>query len=329
MRALVARGRELPDTSIVHLLTSGDAPYADQAMAEHFRVNSFFISDNVRKIIQEGLGDYTPVFLSDIPRLFTSGQLPLDVALIQVSPPDSRGMCSLGISVDIVKSAAENASLVIAQVNPNMPRTLGNRFLHVYDIDVLVPTDTPLIEVQVPEPDAETRQIGEYVAALVEDGSTVEFGIGAIPQAVLPFLKDKKDLGIHTEMFTDAIIDLIESGAVNGSRKTLDRGKIVASFCMGTKRLYDYIDNNPLFSFHPTEYVNDPFVIASSTRWWPSTSLWRSTSPARSARTRSARSSTPASAGRWTSIAAPPARRAARRSSPCLRRPRTGRCRAS
>jgi acyl-CoA hydrolase len=262
VHALVARGRELSDTSIVHLLTSGDAPYADQALAEHFRVNSFFISDNVRKIIQEGLGDYTPVFLSDIPRLFTSGQLPLDAALIQVSPPDSRGMCSLGVSVDIVKSAAENASLVIAQVNPNMPRTLGNGFLYVYDIDVLVPTDAPLIEVQVPEPNAETRQIGEYVAALVEDGSTVEFGIGAIPQAVMPFLMEKKNLGIHTEMFTDSIIELIESGAVNGSRKSLDQGKIVASFCMGTRRLYDYIHNNPLFAFHPTEYVNDPFVIA-------------------------------------------------------------------
>ncbi|MDH4115722.1 MAG: hypothetical protein OEU89_09625, partial [Burkholderiaceae bacterium] len=169
VHALVARGRELPDTTIVHLLTSGDAPYADQALAEYFRVNSFFIADNVRKIIQEGLGDYTPVFLSEIPRLFASGQLPLDAALIQVSPPDSRGMCSLGVSVDIVKSAAENASLVIAQVNPNMPRTLGNGFLYVYDIDVLVPTDAPLIEVQAPEPDAETLQIGEYVAALVED----------------------------------------------------------------------------------------------------------------------------------------------------------------
>jgi acyl-CoA hydrolase len=146
-----------------------------------------------------------------------------------------------------------------------MPRTLGNGFLYVYDIDVLVPTDVPLIEVQVPEPNAETRQIGEYVAALVEDGSTVEFGIGAIPQAVMPFLMEKKNLGIHTEMFTDSIIDLIASGAVNGSRKSLDQGKIVASFCMGTKRLYDYIDNNPLFAFHP-RYVNDPFVIAQQHR---------------------------------------------------------------
>jgi len=266
VHALVARSRELTDTSIIHLLTSGDAPYADHALSAHFRVNSFFIADNVRRIIQEGLGDYTPVFLSDIPRLFTSGQLPLDAALIQVSPPDSRGMCSLGVSVDIVKSAAENASVVIAQVNPNMPRTLGNSFLYVYDIDVLVPTDVPLIEVHTPPPNEETRQIGELVAALVENGSTVEFGIGAIPQAVMEFLKDKRDLGIHTEMFTDSIIDLIESGAVTGARKALDRGKIVASFCMGTKRVYDYIDNNPLFAFHPTEYVNDPFVISRQHR---------------------------------------------------------------
>jgi len=266
VNALSARGAELTDTEIIHLLTSGDAPYADERLAEHFRVNSFFIAENVRGIIQEGMGDYTPMFLSDIPRLFTSGQTPLDVALIQVSPPDERGMCSLGISVDIVRSAAENASLVIAEVNTNMPRTLGDSFLHVHDFDILVPTESPLIE-QVPsEPTDVTRQIGEYVAALVEDGSTVEFGIGSIPQSVIEYLKDKKDLGIHTEMFTDAIIDLVESGAVTGARKTLDRGKIVASFCMGTRKLYEYIDNNPVFSFHPTEYVNDPFVIAQQSK---------------------------------------------------------------
>jgi acyl-CoA hydrolase/GNAT superfamily N-acetyltransferase len=262
VNALTARGSELTDTEIIHLLTSGDAPYADEKLSEYFRVNSFFISKNVRGIIQEGLGDYTPIFLSDIPRLFTSGQTPLDAALIQVSPPDERGMCSLGVSVDIVSSAAENASLVIAEVNANMPRTLGESLMHVHDFDILVPTETPLIELESPAATDVTRQIGEYVAALIENGSTIEFGIGAIPQSVIEYLKDKKDLGIHTEMFTDAIIDLIESGAVTGDRKTLDRGKIVASFCMGTRRLYDYIDNNPMFAFHPTEYVNDPFVIA-------------------------------------------------------------------
>jgi acyl-CoA hydrolase/GNAT superfamily N-acetyltransferase len=259
--ALTKRAYELPDTEIVHLLTFGEAPYAHKELTQYFRINSFFIAENVRDIIQEGLGDYTPVFLSDLPRLFDSGQLPLDVALIQVTPPDEDGMCSLGVSVDIVKSAAENASLVIAQVNPNMPRTLGNSFIHIYDIDVLVPSETPILEVPPPAVTEVTRQIAEYISALVEDGSTIEFGIGRIPQALLGFLKGKKDLGIHTEMVSDGIIDLIESGAVTGARKTLDRGKVVASFCLGTKKLYDYVHNNPTFAFHPTEYVNDPFVI--------------------------------------------------------------------
>ena len=262
VRALTARSGKLADTEIVHLLTLGGAPYAHKELAVHFRVNSFFIAENVRDIIQEGLGDYTPIFLSDIPRLFSSGQLPLDAALIQVTPPDERGMCSLGISVDIVKSAAENASLVIAQINPQMPRTLGDSFLHVNDLDLLVPTDVPLLEVKLPEPTEVTHRIGEYVASLVEDGATVELGIGRIPHAMLEFLKEKKDLGIHTEMLSDAIVDAVESGVITGTRKSIDRGKIVASFCMGTRKLYTYIDNNPLFSFHPTEYVNDPFVIS-------------------------------------------------------------------
>jgi len=262
VRALTQRSSELPDTEIIHLLTIGDAPYAHKQLAQYFRVNSFFISENVRDIIQEGFGDYTPIFLSDIPKLFNSGQLPVDVALIQVTPPDERGMCSLGISVDIVKSAAENAGMVIAQVNPRMPRTLGDSLLHAHDFDFLVPVDVPLLESVAPEPNDVTRRIGEYVAALVDNGATVELGIGRIPQAVLESLKDKKDIGIHTEMFTDAIIGMIESGVITGARKSLDRNKVVASFCLGTKKLYDYIDNNPMFSFHPTEYVNDPFVIS-------------------------------------------------------------------
>jgi len=266
VKALADRGETLVDIEIVHLLTLGEAPYAHPRLSRYFRVNSFFISKNVRHVIQGGLGDYTPIFLSDIPRLFTSGQLPVDVALIQVSPPDENGMCSLGISVDIVKSAAENAGLVIAEVNPRMPRTLGESGISIHDIDVLVPVDRPIIEVPPIEPTEETRKIGEFIAALIEDDSTVEFGIGAIPQSVVPFLKGKKNLGIHTEMFTDAIIDLVESGTVNGKKKSVDRGKIVASFCMGTKRLYDYIDRNPVFSFHPTEYVNDPFVIGGQNK---------------------------------------------------------------
>ena len=259
--ALSKRATELPDTEIVHLLTFGEAPYAHRELAQYFRVNSFFIAENVRDIIQEGLGDYTPIHLSDIPRLFDSGRLPLDVALIQVTPPDQYGMCSFGVSVDIVKSAAENASLVIAQVNPKMPRTLGDWFIHVNDIDVLVPSDAPILEVPLPEVTETTRQIAEYIAALVEDGSTIEFGIGRIPQAMFGFLKGKKDLGVHTEMVTDNLIELIECGAITGKRKAIDHGKIVASFCLGSKKIYDYVDNNPLFAFHPTEYVNDPSII--------------------------------------------------------------------
>jgi acyl-CoA hydrolase/GNAT superfamily N-acetyltransferase len=262
VKALTQRSKQLPDTEIVHLLTFGEAPYAHKEMTKFFRINSFFIAENVRDIIQEGLGDYTPIFLSDIPRLFQSGQLPLDAALIQVTPPDHRGMCSLGVSVDIVRSAAENASIVIAQINPNMPRTRGQSELHVFDFDYLVPCDAPLLETTYGEETPETRQIAEYVAALVEDRSTIEVGIGRIPHSLLGFLKDKRDLGIHTEMVTDGIIDLVESGVINGSNKTLDRGKIVTSFCLGTRKLYDYIDDNDTFSFQPTEYVNDPFVIS-------------------------------------------------------------------
>jgi acyl-CoA hydrolase/RimJ/RimL family protein N-acetyltransferase len=259
--SLSKRAFELPDTEIVHLLTFGEAPYAHRELAQYFRVNSFFIAENVRDIIQEGLGDYTPIHLSDVPRLFDSGQLPLDVALIQVTPPDTDGLCSLGVSVDIVKSAIENASLVIAQVNPKMPRTLGNSFIHAYDIDLLVPGEESILEIKPPEVTDITRQIAENVSSLIEDGATLEIGIGRIPQALVGFLKDKKDLGVHTEMISDDIIELIEVGAITGARKTVDRGKVVTSFCLGTQKLYDFIDNNPMFAFHPTEYVNSPFVI--------------------------------------------------------------------
>ncbi len=261
VQALVDRAGELADVEIVQLLTTGTAPYADKKYTTSFSINSFFIGGNIRSVIHEGLGDYTPILLSDIPRIFSSGQLPLDVALIQVTPPDSRGKVSLGVSVDIVKSAAENASLVIAQVNPRMPRTLGDSFLDIYDLDVLVPLESPIMERESSKPSEEALRVGEHIAVLIEDESTIEFGIGCIPQAAVTFLKDKKNLGIHTEMLTDSVIDLIESGAVTGNSKTMDCGKIVASFCMGTKALYDYIDNNPLFAFRPTEYVNNAFII--------------------------------------------------------------------
>lgn len=266
IRALTGRGAELPDTEIVHLVTFGEAPYAERAMARWFRVNSFFVAENVRNIIREGLGDYTPVFLSDIPRLFHSGQFLLDVALIHVSPPDRDGMCSLGVSVDIVKSAVENASLVIAQVNPNMPRTRGDSLVHVYDLDILVPVQDPLVEYPFAPPTEDGARIAEFVAALVEDGSTLEIGFGTLSEDILRGLRDKHDLGIHTEMLTDGIVDLIQRGVINGTRKSIDRGLVVASLCMGTRALYDFINNNPMFSFRPTEYVNDPFVISRHDR---------------------------------------------------------------
>ncbi len=267
VEALVKNARNLADVEIVELLTKGEAPYIDRQYAETFKVNSFFIGGNVRSLYQEGRGDYTPILMFDIPALLKSGQLPLDVALIQVTPPDSRGKMSLGISVDIVKSAAENASLVIAQVNPQMPWTRGDSLVDVYDLDILVPVDVPLIERKRDSVPEVTKTIAQLVAALVPDGATIEFGLGTvpgfgrIPLAVAPYLKEKSDLGIHTELISDEVMELIESGVVTGRRKTVDRGKVIGSFAMGSRRLYDFLDDNPLFSFRPTQYVNDANVI--------------------------------------------------------------------
>jgi acyl-CoA hydrolase/RimJ/RimL family protein N-acetyltransferase len=272
VEAMTRIAGNLADVEIVELLTKGNAPYAEKKFASCFKINSFFIGHNVREVIQEGRGDYTPVLMSDIPRLFDSGQLPLDVALIQVTPPDARGKMSLGVSVDIVKSAAENASLVIAQVNPQMPWTRGDSLIDVYDLDILVPADVPLLERESKPVHPVSVKIAEFVTGLIPSGSTVEFGIGRvpgvgrIPHAVIAALKGKHDLGIHTELITDDIMGLIKSGAVSGNRKSTDRGKVVASFCMGSKELYDFVDDNPLFSFRPTEYVNDSSVIGKQTR---------------------------------------------------------------
>jgi len=262
VRALVEHSSHIYDAHIVHLLTMGEAPYVNEKFREKFKMNSFFIADNIRHAMEKGVGDYTPIFLSEIPREFDRGRIPVDVALISVTPPDANGLCSLGVSVDIVKSAIANAGYVVAQVNSYMPKTFGDSFVHVNNIDDLIPYDEKMIEVPVLPPSNTLRRIGSNIARLVEDGSTIECGIGRIPQALAEFLKDKKDLGIHTEMFGDWIIDLIESGAVTCAKKTLNRGKIVASFCMGSQKLYDYIDNNPFFEFYPTEYVNDPVIIS-------------------------------------------------------------------
>ena len=262
VQALVEHCSGICDAHIVHLLTMGAAPYADEKFREKFKMNSFFIADNVRDALEKGIGDYTPIFLSEIPLEFETGRIPIDVALISVTEPDVNGLCSFGVSVDIVKSAAANAKYVIAQVNRNMPRTCGDSFIHINTIDMLVPFDEDIIEIPVPESNETLRRIGQNIARLVEDGSTIECGIGRIPQALAEFLKDKKDLGIHTEMFSDWIIDLIECGAITCAKKSLNHGKIVASFCMGSKHLYDYINNNPFFEFYPTEYVNDSRIIS-------------------------------------------------------------------
>ncbi len=262
VEALVEHSGHLVDCHVIPLLTMGAAPYADEKFRAKFNMNTFFVSDNVRDALSRGIGDYTPIFLSEIPREFESGRIPVDVALIAVAPPDANGLCSFGVSVDVVKAAAANAKYVIAQVNARMPRVMGDSFIHVNHLDLMVPHDEPILAVPVPEPDDTLRRIGQNIARLVEDGSTIECGIGRIPQALAEFLKDKKDLGAHTEMFSDWIIGLIECGAITCAKKTINRNKVVASFCMGSQRLYDYIHNNPLFEFHPTEYVNDPYVIA-------------------------------------------------------------------
>jgi len=260
--ALVKHSSHIYDAHIVQLLTIGSAPYADEKFREKFKMNSFFIADNVRHAVDSGTGDYTPIFLSEIPQEFESGRIAVDVALISVTAPDANGLCSLGISVDIVKAAAANAKYVVAQVNSKLPRTFGDSFVHVNAIDMLVPYDEEIAEISVGEPDETLRRIGRHISKLVEDGSTIECGIGRIPQALAEFLTEKKDLGIHTEMFGDWIIELIECGAITCAKKSLNRGKIVASFCMGTKRLYEYVNNNPFFEFRPTEYVNDPYIIS-------------------------------------------------------------------
>lgn len=262
VHGLVEYGRGLTDVTILDMLTLGEAPYAATEQRGRFRAKTFFIAEGLRDAMAMGVGEYAPIFLSQLPGEFHSGRLAVDVALISVCPPDEAGQCSLGVSVDIVRAAAANAKYVVAQVNANMPRTHGDSGLHVDEIDLLVPHDEPIIEHAPGAGDATLAKLGENVARLVDDGATVECGIGGVPQAVAAYLKDKRDLGVHTEMFSDWIIDLIESGAVTGRRKTINRGRVVASFCMGSRRLYDYIDNNPLFEFHPTDYVNDPALIA-------------------------------------------------------------------
>jgi 4-hydroxybutyrate CoA-transferase len=261
IHAMTARAPELKDVEIVHLHTEGPAPYAAPEMRQSFRVNALFVGANVRDAINSGESSYIPVFLSETSNLFRRGILPLDVALIQVSPPDNHGFVSLGVSVDCSRAAVQAAKFVIAQVNPNMPRTHGDGVIHVDQIDAFVDGDDPLHEVPPPELSDIERAIGKYCAELIEDGATLQMGIGAIPDAVLGALGGHQNLGIHTEMFSDGAIDLIESGVINGLHKRSHPGKVVATFVMGTRRMYDFIDDNPQVAMLDVGYTNDTAVI--------------------------------------------------------------------
>ncbi|MBE3587725.1 MAG: acetyl-CoA hydrolase/transferase family protein [Thermoanaerobacteraceae bacterium] len=265
-RALADRAHKLKDVEVVHLVSIEEGCYCLPEMAGHIRHNSLFVGPATRCAVNEGRADYTPCLFSEVPRLFKEGYLPVDVAMIQVSPPDDFGYCSLGISVDCTRAAAECARKVIAQVNRNMPRTMGDSFMHVSQFHYIVEFDEPLIELPRPHITEVEEQIGRYVAELVEDRATLQLGIGAIPDAIIRFLKDKRDLGIHTEMFSDGVVELYEEGIVTCEAKSLHRGKMVATFLMGTKKLYDFVNDNPVVEMYPVDYVNDPFIISQNSR---------------------------------------------------------------
>lgn len=270
--ALVDRKDDLENVEIMHILSVGELPYLQPGMEKHFRHNAFFIGANSRKAVNEGRADFTPIFLSEIPRLFIEGIIKIDAAFIHVSPPDEHGFCSYGVDVGNIKNTASQAKIIIAQVNRNMPRTLGDSFIHINKINHIVEADEDIKELPQGSREKDPKAaevyelIGKHIAELIEDGSTLQLGIGAIPDAVLHYLTDKKALGIHTEMFSDGIIHLVENGIITNELKTLHTGKIVAGFVLGTRKLYDFIDNNPLIEFHPQEYVNDPFIISKNSK---------------------------------------------------------------
>ena len=267
LAALVNYAPHLKDVEICQALSIGPADYVRPGLEEHIRVNTLFISANVRKAVQEGRADFTPVLLSEFPLLFKNKVLPVDVALIHVCPPDEHGFCSLGVEVGLTKSPAESAKIIIAEVNDQMPRTLGDSFMHVSRLTHIVPVSYPIAEMPMAEEgDKTAERIAGYVADLIPDGATMQMGIGAIPDAVLKFLFHKKDLGVHSEMISDGVIDLVEAGVLTNARKTIHNGKIVIGFILGSQRLYSWVNDNPLCEFHRTEYVNDPFVIAQNDR---------------------------------------------------------------
>ncbi len=250
------------DAEVLHVWTLGIAPYMQEEFKRNFRHNAFFISGNTREEVNKGLADYTAIFLSQVPDLFYRRVVPIDVALVQVSMPDRYGYMSLGISVDIVRAAVDSAGCVICQVNSHMPRVHGDSFVHISDVDCLIPHDEPLLEYESEVPDEIAHRIGKYVARLVEDGATIQVGYGRIPNAVLANLKEKRHLGVHTELLSDGIIELMQQGVIDNTRKSLDRNKTVAAFCMGHRETYDYLADNPAIEFRPVEYTNDPMVIA-------------------------------------------------------------------
>src|SRR5512135_535020 len=268
LAALVTRAPELKDVEICQALSVGPSDYVLPEMEGHLRVNSLFISTNVRKAVQEGRADFTPVLLSEFPLLFKNGILPVDVAFIHVSPPDEHGFCSLGVEVGLTKSPAESAKIIIAEVNQQVPRTLGDSFIHVSRLNHIIPVNYPIPEMPMSEEGNSevVEKIAGHIADLIPDGATMQLGIGAIPDAVLKYLHHKKDLGVHSELFSDGVIDLVNEGLLTNARKTLHQGKIIAGFMLGTHNLYDWSDDNPLLEFHRTEYVNDPFVIAQNDR---------------------------------------------------------------
>jgi len=262
VEALLKRAPSVRDIEVVHLLTLGCADYVKPEMEGHFRHNAIFIGANVREAVNDGRADYTPVYLSEVEELFESGAMPLDVALIQVSPPDRHGFCSFGVGVDTTLTAAKCARYVIAQVNDQMPRTYGDSFIHLSQIDTFVESSRPLCELPEPEISDLHMAIAKNVASLIEDGAVLQTGIGGIPDAVLRFLMDRKDLGVHTELVSDGVIPLIKAGVITGSRKNFKPRKIILGFVLGTKKLFEFVDNNPIFEFHPSAYTNDPIRIA-------------------------------------------------------------------
>lgn len=261
---LTKRAGDLHDVELTHILTFAPAPYAAPQFEQSFRVNALFIGENVRRAVQEGRADFTPVFLSEIPTLFRDGTLPLDVALVSLAPPDEHGFCSFGVEVGTTKPATEEARVIIAEINQQMPRTLGNCFIHVSRVSHIIEVDYPLPEAPQGGSSELHLKVGEHIADMIPNGATLQMGIGSIPDAVLANLGNHRDLGIHTELFSDGVIDMVESGVITCNKKTFHPGKIISGFAFGTKELYEFVHNNPLIEFHPSDYVNDPFNIAQN-----------------------------------------------------------------